>query len=914
MTTLEALLPECGCCSAPGGAVAPIDNPPGLSALAYRVGTHGRFRAAMLARFASQPELRTLTARSDDDPSVALVDAWSTVLDVLTFYEERIANEGFLRTATERRSVYELAAAIGYQPRPGVASSGPLAFEVETAPGAPARVSIEKGVKVQSVPGQDELPQTFQTDETIEARPAWNKIRVQSADRRTPKDRDTEAWLEGIATNLRPGDAILFVGRERVHSAASEAWDMRQLTTVEPDASRGVTRVAWQRGLGYRGPGRWVKPATEEVRCYAFRQRAALFGAAAPDWATLQLAIRERVARAGTRGGDWPNLKLDAIAADQPDPDRTIFLDAIYPRVQPGGWIVLQRPGYAELYRPAPRLGAAAIADDARTGFTLSAKTTRIVLEGEKLNEIFNAHVRDTVVYIDSEELGLAAVPRFDPVDGRTVEVEDPLDGFAVGRSVIVRGPRARLEVVEGSRPSVVTAAGPVRLAPRDVVVVTGPATIAGSIRTWPVRTAGGATGTMSSPVGDPDVLPIAAPTDTEVVAEARVVELISPVPDQPGRATIQFAEPLSIAFDRAATVVLANVAMSTHGDTKDEVLGSGDGSRPFQAFTLKQKPLTFVPAPTTGGAASTLELEVDSVTWEPAPGLDELGPRDRRYVTRIADDGSATIAFGDGRLGARLPSGVENVRATYRVGIGAVGNVAAGQLSLLMTRPLGARSVSNPLPTSGGADPETRDAARTNAPRTVQTFDRVVTLDDCANLARSFAGIAKSEARWVWEGRRRVILLTIAGVDGAAAAPIPTIRNLAAEIRAKSDGHLAVRIIPCGLRTFDLEAGVFVVDGYDETRVLADVRSRLLDTFSFARRGLAQRVSVSEVGAAIQAVPGVLAVDLDSDGIWFTGETRPDAPILRSMPGRRGPAGLLPAQLVTINGAPSGIVLGRRR
>jgi predicted phage baseplate assembly protein len=414
--------------------------------------------------------------------------------------------------------------------------------------------------------------------------------------------------------------------------------------------------------------------------------------------------------------------------------------------------------------------------------------------------------------------------------------------------------------------------------------------------------------------VSDTGVVPIAAPADAELVAEAKVVELVSPVPGQPGRATILFGEPLAIAFDRAATVVLANVAQSTHGDTKDEVLGSGDGSVAFQEFKLKQKPLTFVPAPTAGGAASTLEVEVDSVTWDAAPGLEDLGPRDRRYVTRIADDGTATVEFGDGRQGTRLPSGVENVRASYRVGIGAVGNLAAAQLSLLMTRPLGTRSVTNPLPTSGGADPETRDTARTNAPRTVQTFDRVVTLDDCANLARSFAGIGKSEARWVWEGRRRVILLTIAGNDGAAVGAIPTIRNLAAEIRDKSDGHLAVRILACEARTFDLEAGIFLVDGYDEARVMAEVRARLIAAFSFARRELAQRVSVSEVGASIQAVPGVLAVDLDANGIWFSGEARPTEPVLRSRPGRRGPDGLLPAQLVTINTASGGIVVGRRR
>ena len=52
----------------------------------------------------------SLLTRSADDPTIALLDAWSVLGDVLTFYTERIANEGFLRTATELRSVIWLAA------------------------------------------------------------------------------------------------------------------------------------------------------------------------------------------------------------------------------------------------------------------------------------------------------------------------------------------------------------------------------------------------------------------------------------------------------------------------------------------------------------------------------------------------------------------------------------------------------------------------------------------------------------------------------------------------------------------------------------------------------------------------------------------------------------------------------------
>ena len=63
--------------------------------------------------------------------AIALLDAWATVADVLTFYQERIANESYLRTATERVSLVHLAALIGYRPRPGVAAGAFLAFTLE---------------------------------------------------------------------------------------------------------------------------------------------------------------------------------------------------------------------------------------------------------------------------------------------------------------------------------------------------------------------------------------------------------------------------------------------------------------------------------------------------------------------------------------------------------------------------------------------------------------------------------------------------------------------------------------------------------------------------------------------------------------------------------------------------------------
>src|SRR5438309_5810354 len=130
----------CGCCQGIQRITpAAIASPPGLSVIPYRVGTYSKFLETMLARLSTlclavppssgggtsahiRP-LLALTTRSEQDPSIAFLDACATVADVLTFYQERIANEGFLRTATERRSILELARLVGYELRPGVAAS-----------------------------------------------------------------------------------------------------------------------------------------------------------------------------------------------------------------------------------------------------------------------------------------------------------------------------------------------------------------------------------------------------------------------------------------------------------------------------------------------------------------------------------------------------------------------------------------------------------------------------------------------------------------------------------------------------------------------------------------------------------------------------------------------------------------------
>ena len=236
---------------------------------------------------------------------------------------------------------------------------------------------------------------------------------------------------------------------------------------------------------------------------------------------------------------------------------------------------------------------------------------------------------------------------------------------------------------------------------------------------------------------------------------------------------TLNFGANLANNYLLGSVVINANVAKATHGETVREVLGSGDGAKAYQAFALKQKPVTHLSdAQAEGGAASTLEVRVNDVLWEATSTLYARGPKERVFTTRMNDDESTVIQFGDSVNGARLPTGAMNVRAVYRKGAGASGNVKAGQLSMLMTRPLGVTGAINPLAATGGEDAEQRDDARDNAPLTVLTLDRVVSLLDygkfCAGVRRREEGAGHlvvdrraacgvpHHCRCRWRGHRR--------------------------------------------------------------------------------------------------------------------------------------------------------------
>ena len=210
---------RCGCdescgCACAESRLQPAVNRAGLEAIDARLGGYYDFFGDAVRRLgdASLPALRDLGTRDGSDPAIAWFDAWAIAADVLTFYRDRLTNEGYLRTAADEHALRELAALVGYKPRPGVAATAYLSYLMEASA---APVPIPARAKAQSVPGPGERMQTFETDETFTAHAGWSQMTPRIT--RPPEITLVDAMvrpslrLAGTTLVVRPGERVLFI-------------------------------------------------------------------------------------------------------------------------------------------------------------------------------------------------------------------------------------------------------------------------------------------------------------------------------------------------------------------------------------------------------------------------------------------------------------------------------------------------------------------------------------------------------------------------------------------------------------------------------------------------------------------------------------------------------------------------------
>ncbi|GAA1022008.1 MULTISPECIES: putative baseplate assembly protein [Amycolatopsis] len=947
---------------------------PGLPALSRRIGTYARFRQSMLARLASRAALAPLTTRDPDDPAIALLDCWAVVGDVLTFYQERIANEGYLRTATEPESLNHLGTLVGYTPRPALAATTFLAYTLD--PGA--RTVIPAGTAAKSVPAQNQLPQTFETTAELQAREEWNALQVATAD---PVDvtADTapateQIGIQGTTAALKPGDRLLLLFGKFppvIRVVAEAATDFQANRTTAKlvisgldDLNRAIAHLrkvigtaverkpapsdwidctvtvlnnteTYLRGLGTSATVTYVLARTAHQVSTELAEQAALARAhascAVQDW------FRDSVGPVSDATDVL--LKLCTAAMRESDPElrylnnfaKELFCSSPGYRFEGSGDGCGCGCGYGtDCDRAAALIGLTPVlpwlrrepSRPPRKAVDLPSTVDQLFHAGSDVHpkllieadprlgpNLHHAWANEQIApppalsglqVLRTRAVAIArpAGAEADPAGTTKVWLDAVYDGIAGGSWVVLESPDGKrsaaqvtlveLASVDVTVPGKTDPVGKKQVTKITVNQVVSPVPGAGTV-VW-------ARGETLTAVGDPitkdvegaeielsrvydglrpgrwlvvsgertDVPHTSGIQAAEVTMVAGIRQRVEPTRNGSRvRTFLSLATELSYRYRRDTVTLYGNVVEADQGETRTEVLGSGDPGVANQVFQLRQanadNPLTFRPSANASGAESTLAARVAGVRWHETEGLVWSGPTGHDYEVSVGAGGTRSLRFGDGVHGARLPAGVENVTAVYRIGAGHDGNVAAGQISQATGRPPGVRAVTNPLASGGGADGDGPADARASIPLRMLALDRLVSIRDYEDFTRARAGIGKAKAVKLSDGGRRVVHVTVAATgDARIDSSSGSVVALEAALAGFGDRGVGVRVAVRERVLLVLRAGVKVLPDYSWELVEPAVRAALLDKFSFARRELGEPAFLSEVFAAIQAVPGV--------------------------------------------------------
>lgn len=370
---------------------------------------------------------------------------------------------------------------------------------------------------------------------------------------------------------------------------------------------------------------------------------------------------------------------------------------------------------------------------------------------------------------------------------------------------------------------------------------------------------------------------------------------------------------PLSGSYCAGETTVRGNLVVATHGETitVPDTFTAPTPSAQRLRLSLSQFPLAHLDPSTlaliapigsnpasselipytslTARNISTLSVTVgdDLTPWQEVPSLLDSSPTAQAYRVEIDDSGLATIVFGQGgsgmsgdQFGLRPAAGAEIV-ATYRVGGGALGDVAAG--TLVLPHPASNDdldwfiSVSNPLPAAGGRDLESRDQARRNAPYEYQNPIVAVTPEDYELAAQQYTDadgnqpVERATASFRWTGSWLTVTLVVE-VHGTETLSDELRSALLSYLSGRRLAGYDVEITGPTYVSLDVILTFCTLPGYVPSSVQQQIQTVLSstmlpggtpgffypDNFSFGKS-----LYVSQLFAAVMSVPGVRSAQI---------------------------------------------------
>ncbi|WP_426610535.1 hypothetical protein [Bradyrhizobium sp. McL0616] len=763
-----------------------VCNPPDLPAIDYRVGDYLLFRDKLLRPSPGEIQLTAWQPGAQGDLAVQMIEWWAYLADILSFYNERIANEAYLGTAILPESVNHLVQLLGYRPRPALGSKVTLAGLL--ASGARAPVALPKGMQLQSKPAPGAAPQVFELDAATQ---------LQSPDiisaKVVPKNHflltnpgapaaANSLWLDRKVGGIKVGDSLLLINANAV------------------SASPSIADYAW---ISVTALQSTTSPLGDPVTALNFTPIASTLvaNAKASDYVLL---------RSGQSSPLWgfptttASLTVRTLAISRRAPPittTTVHLAGLARILTPGGLFLL----------------------DATAGSGLAPVPSLVQTYSE---QFWYANCGASA---DASALPTSNTPPpiGIPISTLTTDAVPPAweDN---GPSITVRYAFAR---VGGLTPVLQHA---------DVAYPGGGTTLAPAIADQSFPDA--ETTVLVEDGGGDASLAFITPT-----ADGAALTL------SPAQPTLALTSPIDLMFDL--------LAFSRGQTVPAEVLGSGNPVVTAQDFTLKNAPVTYFadPASISGdGFSSTVQVSVNNVLWREVQSFYGQSRNAQVFVLHEDDSGKTHATFGDGLNGAQLPTGTNNIVATYRYGAGAA--APAGEtLTVIQSPQPGLMALRNPLQPTGGADADDPARLKTLAPRSMLTFGRAVSKDDYVAIALT-AGADQASAAYAFDpiSQRPKVTLWVAGDANAGAGAKQAV--LAAAIPGQG---LDVEIATPVEMTLSL---TFLCDSTLDAPAIKTALTAALtdpDTGLFGARaiGIGQVVYDSQILAACLNVAGVQAV-----------------------------------------------------
>jgi len=257
-----------------------VSNPPGLTQIAYRADDFTGFRQALLRPRTDETAIGTWRPAAGD-LGLQILEWWAYLGDILTFYNERIANESYLRTATMPASVANLVALLGYQPAPGIAATGYVAA-MRSAAHPNESLVIPAGMRLSSVATPGVAAQTFEADAASFTGPS--SVPVTPGPQTALAVDDTgnpgSVLLSGPVSGVKAGDRLVLTGQD--FAGDDDNWSLVTVRSLAPAADPGsgaintlVTFSAGGWGPAVSPPASGPGPAAQATNYRLVRPTAA---------------------------------------------------------------------------------------------------------------------------------------------------------------------------------------------------------------------------------------------------------------------------------------------------------------------------------------------------------------------------------------------------------------------------------------------------------------------------------------------------------------------------------------------------------------------------------------------------------------------------------------------------------------